>query len=103
MGDELHHVVRRGHAFSFPATYTGLTLRKTEMNRREFFRSGAVGALAGPKFLTELSGSSVSSTIESDAHRAAPTSKYSTEDERQRLQNVALCERSIHGCMRKHL
>lgn len=28
---------------------------------------------------------------------------YDREDERQRLQNIALCEQSIHECMRKHL
>jgi len=78
------------------------------MNRRGFFKSGAISALAGPSVLAGLSGNSSSWTIGRDGEvdPAKPTStlsQYSPEDERQRLNNRALCERSIHGCMRKHL
>ena len=78
------------------------------MNRRGFFKSGAIGALASPKLLAELSGHSSSLTIGRDggADRATPRSllsQSSPEDERRQLNNIALCERLIHGCMRKHL
>ena len=79
------------------------------MNRRRFLKSGAIGALATP---TMLAGSSRNACLASmgagdeDAARTSRTSwlsQYSAEDHRQRLKNIALCEASIHDCMRKHL
>jgi hypothetical protein len=85
-----------------------MSLESKVMNRRGFLQSGAIGALASPKLLAGLSGHVSTLTIGSDgeADRATPRSRlspYSPADERQRLQNIALCQRSIHGCMRKHL
>src|SRR5579859_2984405 len=78
------------------------------MNRRGFLQSGAIGALASPKLLAGLSGQRSTLTIGSHESSGRATSRallshYCPEDERRRLQNIALCERSIHGCMRKHL
>jgi hypothetical protein len=78
------------------------------MNRRGFFKSGAVGALSSQRVLTDLcsGGSSLEIDLDKAAHRATPLAvlrPYDREDERLRLQNIALCEHSIHGCMRKHL
>jgi hypothetical protein len=80
----------------------------SEMNRRGFFKSGAVGALAGPKLLDDLSriSSSLAIGLNGEGDRAKLKSslcQHSPEDERQRIENIALCERSIHGCMREHL
>ena len=78
------------------------------MNRRRFLQSGAIGTLASPKLLAELSGnaSPLTTAPGKPSEQATPKSRlrqYSPAEERQRLQNIALCERSIHGCMRHHL
>lgn len=78
------------------------------MNRRGFLQSGALGALVNPKLLAGITRNVSSSAIarEEDTGRLTPTlplSQYSPEDHKQRLNNIALCEGSIHGCMRKHL
>ena len=78
------------------------------MNRRGFLQSGALGALVSPKLLAEVTKrvSSLPTEREGERGRRTPTSslsQYSPEDHRRRLNNIALCERSIHGCMRKHL
>jgi hypothetical protein len=76
--------------------------RKSEMNRRGFFKSGTVAALAGSKLVEGISGSAGDG--EAGRQKAASKfSQYSREDHRQRLNHIALCERSIRGCMRKHL
>lgn len=69
------------------------------MNRRGFLKSGAVGALASPRLLAGLSGR------DQQPGRAAPNvpDPYSATDERRRLENIAICERLIHRCLRKHL
>jgi Domain of unknown function (DUF6259) len=71
-------------------------------------KSGASGALLGPKLLDGLCRSSSSFTIggevDVDQAKARSTlSQYSSEEQRQRFKNIALCERSIHSYLRKHL
>ena len=78
------------------------------MNRRGFLKSGVAGALADPKFLAGLSGNAASLNIGPDKNAGpitpkSPWSEYTPEDHRRRLKNIALCESSVHGCMRKHL
>lgn len=78
------------------------------MNRRRFLQSSAIGALANPKLLVGLPRNvpPLTTGIDGLSDREIPlsrSSQYSPEDERQRLQNIALCEHSIHQCMRKHL
>jgi len=75
------------------------------MNRRGFLKSGVAGTIAGG--LSRFSGT-ISPPIPRHAEtkpgpRNAGTTKYSLQDERARLLNVALCERAIQACMRKHL
>ncbi len=74
------------------------------MNRRGFLRTGAAGgAMAGGTIL-----SAISNPREVRAEPAASTSvpslsHLSAEDHRQRLNNIALCQKAIHGAMRTHL
>lgn len=78
------------------------------MDRRGFLKSGATGALARGKLLAGLCGSSSSFTkgsnvdVDQSKSRSA-LCQYSPEEQRQRLKNIALCERLIQGCLRKHL
>jgi Domain of unknown function (DUF6259) len=78
------------------------------MNRRGFFKSGAVGALTGSRLLGGVPGDSNPSRAGNLLHNslteAAPASnQYTEQEQRQRLKNIALCESSIESCMRKHL
>jgi hypothetical protein len=78
------------------------------MNRRGFFKAGAIGAWASSNVLAGISGNCSSLAIardrEADWEKPRSTlSEYGPEDQRQRLNNIALCERSIRSCMRKHL
>lgn len=71
------------------------------MLRRQFLKSAAVvsaaSASATPKTVSET-------TAASQYSGPAPIMKsFTAEDHRQRLQNVAACERGIQKCMRKHL
>jgi hypothetical protein len=74
------------------------------MDRREFLKSGAGTALVG----TALSGISSSTAVAATPKTSAAGTPdilngYSPEDHRSRLQNIAVCERNIRKCMRKHL
>ena len=76
------------------------------MDRRKFLKSGAIGALASPDILAGISGNCCSLRIAQNqaTDSAKPSLRaYGPEDQRQRLNNIALGERSIHSCMRKHL
>jgi hypothetical protein len=72
------------------------------MNRRKFFETTVGGALINPVNPGALT---------AFGYPASPTpvptssafTKYSAQDHRQRLQNLAYCERVIGGCMRKQL
>jgi hypothetical protein len=77
------------------------------MNRRGFLKSAAVSALASPKLMAGISRNAASLGDGRD-EAGQVTSRsflgpYSPEDHRRRLKNIALCEGSIHGCLRKHL
>jgi hypothetical protein len=72
------------------------------MNRRGFLKSGAAGTLAVSQALTPFSGNhAVSAAVQAEKSTILPP--YSQEDEKARLRNIALGERSIHSYMRKHL
>lgn len=77
------------------------------MNRRGFLQSGVVGALASAKLgaglSNHISSATVSNNDESDRTPRSLLSQYTAEDHRQRLNNIALCENAIRGCMRSHL
>jgi hypothetical protein len=72
------------------------------MNRRCFLKAGAqatvLGAVASTHPATAVAASARTRTA------ASPVlASYTGEDHRRRLQNIALAERSVRGCMRKHL
>jgi hypothetical protein len=74
------------------------------VNRREFMKAGA-GATLGAAASSASAGSNAAVAVPTEARTPAPVvlSAYTTEDHRRRLANVALCERGIRKCMRKHL
>jgi hypothetical protein len=78
------------------------------MNRRGFFRYSALGALVGGKVLSGLDedGCPPSGTGQTGQDWRTPKSilsRYSEQEQRRRLENIAMSERSIRSCMRKHL
>ncbi len=77
------------------------------MNRRGFLKRGTGSALAGASLVTGLGAEDRWATAPRLELRSAeaPESlkKYSEQDHRRRLRNIARCESSIHGAMRKHL
>jgi hypothetical protein len=72
------------------------------MDRREFFKAsaavGAVGAAVAP-----VSGSVASDTAGVPTTVPAILADGSAADQRRRLENVAVCQRAVRSCMRKHL
>lgn len=78
------------------------------MNRRGFFRWGAAGALAARNLWARASESGplyIGGGAEgwNEGALGPVLSQYSEQEQRQRLRNIALCEQSTHGYMRKHL
>jgi len=73
------------------------------MNRRRFFRSSAAGALVGRRFLSDLKPSGAGQKVRDERKPKSVLSRYSEQEQRQRLENISACERSIRDCMRKHL
>ena len=70
------------------------------MNRRGFLKAGATG---GTLSMAGLRGSAAPvSPTKADAAPAV-LAKYTSEDHRRRLRNLAACERAIHKCLRRHL
>src|SRR5215471_9941647 len=73
------------------------------MNRRGFFRSSAAGALVGRRFLSDVKPSGAGQKARDGWEPKSVLSRYSEQEQRQRLENISACERSIRDCMRKHL
>ena len=73
------------------------------MNRRGFVRSSAAGALVGRAFLSDSKSRGNGQKMRDDGKQKSVLSRYSEQEQRQRLENISVCERSIHDCMRKHL
>jgi hypothetical protein len=69
------------------------------MNRRKFLKTTAGGALINTGALAAF-GYPASPTREA---MASAFTKYSAQDHRERLQNLAYCERVIGACMRKQV
>jgi hypothetical protein len=65
------------------------------MNRRGFLTAGACSSIAAAQIpsLTAAPASAPPGIL----------AKYTAEDHRQRLKNIAACELAIHSCLRKHL
>jgi hypothetical protein len=75
------------------------------MDRRKFLKTTAGSALIIPGAFTGF-GDTSSPAPAAVAREKFPPSAFTTytaEDHRRRLQNIALCERSIGSCMRKQL
>src|SRR5215831_8483245 len=70
------------------------------MNRRGFFRSSAAGALVGRRVLSDSKPSGAAQTVRTPK---SILSGYTEQEQRYRLENIFVCERSIRDCMRKHL
>jgi hypothetical protein len=74
------------------------------MDRRGFLKTGVGATLVGA---TGADGSAAEASQISPATPRTGSSivmgSYTQGDHRRRLENIALCERGIHQCMRKHL
>jgi Domain of unknown function (DUF6259) len=73
------------------------------MNRREFFKNGARTAVLGALTATERSARADAAPPGNTALTPAVLKSYTAEDHRRRLQNIALGERGVRACLRKHL
>ena len=77
------------------------------MKRRAFLKITGGAALAGtasPGSMESL-GSITSAEVAETATKSAPAvvNAYRADEHRQRLENIAICERGIRKCLRKHL
>ena len=72
------------------------------MNRRKFLQAGATGALTGPDVLADIRDKFLPSHSTLSERLSAPV-VYTQDEERRRLLHIAICEKSIHSCMRKQL
>ncbi len=72
------------------------------MHRRDFLTTGALAAAAGA---TSISAAAAPATAgeAGSGHASLILASYTAEDHRRRLENVALCRRSIRTCLRKQL
>jgi len=73
------------------------------MNRREFLKTGTQAMLLGTVAATGQSAVAAAGATKSAWLTPAVLKGYTPEDHRQRLQNIALGERGVRACMRKHL
>lgn len=73
------------------------------MNRREFFKTGTQAAILGTLSATERSASADAGLPKGTTFTPAVLKSYSAEEHRRRLQNIAIGERGVRACMRKHL
>jgi hypothetical protein len=73
------------------------------MNRRHFLKAGAQATLLGA--MASRSQSSVAAAGPSGSRATVPAVlvSYTGEDHRRRFQNIALAERGVRTCLRKHL
>ena len=74
------------------------------MNRRDFLKAGGAATTAGALIPGNPSSAAEIAAVKA-AGAASPAifAAYSAEDHRRRLKNVAICNRQIRRCMRKHL
>jgi len=74
------------------------------MDRRCFLKTASISSVAGAAapVVAEVVGGSANRWAEASGVRK-PLSCYTAEEHRRRLENVAICERGIRSCLRKHL
>ena len=78
------------------------------MNRRQFFQTSVKAAATGaaislPLNTTPAAGSRTPTSAGSAAGAPAILASYTAEDHRRRLQNIAVAEKGVRECLRKHL
>ena len=73
------------------------------MNRRQFFKAGAQATVLGTMVSVKPSAIAAAAGAASKSFPSVVLGGYTTEDHRRRLQNIALGERGVRACMRKHL
>ena len=74
------------------------------MDRRRFLKTTSISSVvgAGAPVVAGVVRTSTNSPAEASEIRK-PLSSYMADDHRQRLENIAICERGIRSCLRKHL
>jgi len=73
------------------------------MHRRDFLKTAAQAAVAGAA-ASVSAGPAPAAVSDASARRTSSMlASYTADDHRRRLENIALCHRSIRTCMRKHL
>jgi hypothetical protein len=73
------------------------------MNRREFFRKSGQAAVLGTLTATGRSVHADAGSAKGAPLTPAMLKNYTAEDHRRRLRNIALGERGVRACLRKHL
>jgi len=73
------------------------------MHRRDFLKTGVQAAVAGSVLSSAASDGWAAASSASAAGAPPIVNRYTAEDHRRRLQNIAACQRSIRSCLRKHL
>ncbi len=73
------------------------------MNRRDFLKTGAGSTLIGAAVAQTPAIPAEPTSRQPNPPTPAILASYTSEDHRRRLQNIAVCERGIRTCMRKHL
>lgn len=70
------------------------------MHRREFLVGGAAAAISAGRLAHAVAAAPVAAQ---SADKPSMFKGYSAADHRRRLENIALCRRSIRSCLRNHL
>jgi len=73
------------------------------MNRREFLRTGTQATLLGSAVSTSRATAVAAEAPSRKPPTPAVLADYTAEEQRRRLQNIALGERGVRACMRRHL
>ena len=73
------------------------------MHRRNFLKTTAQAAVAGAATAACARPGSAAPGDAGRPHASPILKSYTAEDHRRRLRNIAVCERGIRSCMRKHL
>lgn len=73
------------------------------MNRRQFLRAGAQATVLDAVASTNQTAPAAAASSKKERPTPAVLVSYAGEDHRRRLQNIALAERGVRTCLRKHL
>ncbi len=73
------------------------------MHRRDFLRTSAQVAAVGSAIAAGQPSPAIAAGAAGPGAAAPVLGAYSADDQRRRLENIALCQRAVKLCMRKHL